>query len=64
MTHDNDSTNGATFPMAMGSLERAIEMEDEQFIHSVAGDEVDRPTDDDDPMELDRMLIRLGGNGF
>jgi hypothetical protein len=26
--------------------------------------DVDQVTDDDEPFELDRMMIRLGGNGF
>jgi hypothetical protein len=60
-TNDND----AGFPAPMGSLERTIDSDD-ALVGCPAADEatVEESTDGKEHWELDRMIIRLGGNGF
>ena len=65
MTDRNHDPADARFPAPMGSLERTIDDDD-----ALAGLPDDRggaaaeTPDQEEHWELDRMIIRLGGNGF
>ena len=66
MAHETSDPPEPMYPTPMGSLERTVEIDDELdngLADTDGPSDVEQPADDDQT-ELDRMIIRLGGNGF
>jgi hypothetical protein len=64
MAADTKTAPETIFPTPMGSLERTVE-EDDTLTSHLDLDWVDvEDSSDDESTELDRLMIRLGGNGF
>jgi hypothetical protein len=67
MTHEKTTEPEPPFPTPKGSLERTVDEDETPFANGLDREQGEAPAesdDDDQPRQLERFMIRFGGNGF